>query len=462
MLSLLPAQKVLTMSSFVVILCRGIGRRIFHWDQTVKPVTTYRRTSTVNASLLAASFMVMFFLACADSVWSEEDGSLKIATKLGVETIVPLDILANKGIGIPEVDHVASHCYTSHLIGLRQEKFILQAEEGVYFVIPYSAFLTATEDQGQHTVVLANSKILKGQLLSVVRSSERNKQYDLSQCTRVEWAVKPDKGIDEEVREGLWKMSTPKMNGFSCVVANPCFVYEYFEAGGFMTAGTRSVDESESFKLKTGDGEFLANMSDFAALTFRAKEPFLTIRANNGTETSGSPTVRNGQAKFLAMEYKGMLGTMIVLRTPACTMTKLPKGYESGNQQEKKGLDVVRRDLKTVAPKRPESTVTRKSSDLVPSYNNELRGRNVVRVRNPNDFSVYAAIRSGTRGKDFLIPAKMSRTVKIGNGDYDIYFVYSSEPGKLYQGDSFSLLNEGIEIKIVQVADGNYRIRQVR
>jgi len=40
--------------------------------------------------------------------------------------------------------------------------------------------------------------------------------------------------------------------------------------------------------------------------------------------------------------------------------------------------------------------------------------------------------------------------------------VYSSKPDELFQGDSFTLNGNGVEIQIVKVVSGNYSIRQVK
>jgi hypothetical protein len=104
----------------------------------------------------------------------------------------------------------------------------------------------------------------------------------------------------------------------------------------------------------------------------------------------------------------------------------------------------------------------RPKESLLPPYTDELTGGNPVRVRNQNDFSVTAAIRSGQRGKNLNIPANGVNAVHIPDGKYDIYFVYSDKPDALFQGDSFTLNNNGVEIQIVKVVNGNYGIRQVK
>lgn len=99
---------------------------------------------------------------------------------------------------------------------------------------------------------------------------------------------------------------------------------------------------------------------------------------------------------------------------------------------------------------------------ILPAFANQLSGSNEVRVRNPNDFTVKAGIRSaGENGRDVDVPANGMQSVFIPDGTYDIYFIYSNDPSALFQGDSFTLSGNGVEIQIVRVVDGNYNIRQV-
>lgn len=98
----------------------------------------------------------------------------------------------------------------------------------------------------------------------------------------------------------------------------------------------------------------------------------------------------------------------------------------------------------------------------MPAFTGSLQGSNPVRVSNPNEFSVRAGLRSGGRGVDFSVPANGVKAVHVPDGSYDVYFIYSSQPGALYQGDSFTLRRNGVEIRIVKVVAGNYNIRQVR
>jgi hypothetical protein len=102
------------------------------------------------------------------------------------------------------------------------------------------------------------------------------------------------------------------------------------------------------------------------------------------------------------------------------------------------------------------------SETLLPQFKDELQGANPVRVRNPNAFAVSTGLRSGEKGRNFDVPANGVNTVYVPNGKYDIYFVYSDKPDGLFQGDSFTLNNNGVEIQIVKVVNGNYGIRQVK
>jgi hypothetical protein len=107
---------------------------------------------------------------------------------------------------------------------------------------------------------------------------------------------------------------------------------------------------------------------------------------------------------------------------------------------------------------RPEA----EAAEVLPPHSGELRGENEVRVVNPNAFVAEVGLRSVKGGRDFKVPAQGRESVFVPDGDYDIFFIFSSEPAALYRGDSFSLRSNGVEIQIVKVAGGNYSIRRVR
>jgi hypothetical protein len=97
-----------------------------------------------------------------------------------------------------------------------------------------------------------------------------------------------------------------------------------------------------------------------------------------------------------------------------------------------------------------------------PKASGVLDGDMEVRVTNPNDFQVRVGLRASGKGKDFVVSPNDSETVRVPNGQYDIYFNYSSDPEGLYRGDSFTLNDNGVEIQIVKVVNGNYGIRKVK
>ena len=97
-----------------------------------------------------------------------------------------------------------------------------------------------------------------------------------------------------------------------------------------------------------------------------------------------------------------------------------------------------------------------------PSYSGKLTGLQEVRVKNPNDFKVRVGLRSEGKGKDFIVSPNGTESVNVPDGQYEVYFNYSSDPDGLYQGDSFTLKDNGAEITITKVVNGNYGIRKVK
>ncbi len=97
-----------------------------------------------------------------------------------------------------------------------------------------------------------------------------------------------------------------------------------------------------------------------------------------------------------------------------------------------------------------------------PTFSGNLAGTNEVRVKNPNGFGVRVGLRSSGKGCDFFVSANGVANAAVPDGKYDIYFVYSSDPTGIYQGDSFSLASNDVEIQIVKVVDGNYGIRKIK
>ena len=100
--------------------------------------------------------------------------------------------------------------------------------------------------------------------------------------------------------------------------------------------------------------------------------------------------------------------------------------------------------------------------NLLPAFKEKLVGNIPLQVKNPNSFAALTGVRSGRKGVNFNVPANDAFTVYLPNGTYDVYFVYSDRPDSLFQGDPITLYNNGMEIQLVQIVNGNYHIRQVK
>lgn len=121
-------------------------------------------------------------------------------------------------------------------------------------------------------------------------------------------------------------------------------------------------------------------------------------------------------------------------------------------------LETVKLSVKQ--PSKPKPHV--KNQTQLPPFEKLLNGNNEVRVKNPNFFSVKVGLRVGNQGTNFDVASNGIYSVFVPNGPYKIYFIYSNKPSALFQGNDFTLNNNGIEIRIVKVVGGNYGIRQVK
>jgi hypothetical protein len=130
------------------------------------------------------------------------------------------------------------------------------------------------------------------------------------------------------------------------------------------------------------------------------------------------------------------------------------KWYEDSQQKPSTPTEPAKEDTKPASVSPVDS--------LFPSFTEMLSGSNEVRIKNPNDFSVKVGLRKGSQGKDFDVAKDGTNSVFVPDGSYDIYFIYSNEPTSLYQGDSFTLNGNGVEIQIVKVVNGNYGVRKVK
>lgn len=246
--------------------------------------------------------------------------------------------------------------------------------------------------------------------------------------------------------------------------------------------------------LKTGDMEFL---KDLARPWFFLKEPSglpVLEEGNTGLFDRQNKVVGFGtkakdkdigaaEAKYGKQNVTIKAGDVIYVDVKAAQvldakgellMEAKAANFTSTDQDrelEAKGelLMEVKEDTRNLKqPSRTGGEQTSKAkkeleaSNRLPPFTEQLDGTNPVRVRNPNNFAVATGLRTGEKGRNFDVPANGVNTVYIPNGRYDIYFVYSDKPDALFQGDSFTLSNNGVEIQIVKVVNGNYGIRQVK
>lgn len=260
-------------------------------------------------------------------------------------------------------------------------------------------------------------------------------------------------------REGpLWKLSLAGSEKTNHVVRLPHFSSYYRWSGTFKEwAGFNqyvekptygwSADLTPSFGVQLGDETVLADTKDFRKIVISGgEEPQVRLVADSGHESSGGLTMNRKDFKQWALvcELANSPGCILIVVEPECSLQRLDV---PGEAQE----GITNND-DTVSE--PES--------LLPKFSQPLRGSNSVRVRNPNDFAVVAGIRAGKNGLDVDVPANGVTTAHVPDGRYDIYFVYSNKPDALFQGDSFTLQSNGVEIQIVKVVGGNYGIRQVK
>jgi len=97
-----------------------------------------------------------------------------------------------------------------------------------------------------------------------------------------------------------------------------------------------------------------------------------------------------------------------------------------------------------------------------PAYSGELSPGMFARVENPNEFEVKVGLRSEGKGMDFFVGANQTLTVSLPGGTYDIYFQFARDPEGLYQAETRTPANNGNDIRIPKVVNGNYGVRKVK
>jgi len=144
-----------------------------------------------------------------------------------------------------------------------------------------------------------------------------------------------------------------------------------------------------------------------------------------------------------------------------------PYYYSSQTRKFQPLSKIVEKGERIVAgeplPSEPAAvSIARSTQAAWPDLPRDIEGRNPVRVVNPNKFAVKVGLRSAAGGKDFSVAPGAGTTVSVPDGKYDVYFRYENDPESLYQGDAFFLAGSGVQIDLVKVTNGNYRIRKVK
>ncbi len=108
-------------------------------------------------------------------------------------------------------------------------------------------------------------------------------------------------------------------------------------------------------------------------------------------------------------------------------------------------------------------TDKRANAPVLPPYETVLVGTNEVRIVNAGNRKVQVGVRKGTtHGINFVVPPNGQNSAHVPDGSYSAYFIYENQPDSLYKGEDFSLKGNGVEIRLLEVPDGNYAIWQVR
>ncbi len=199
----------------------------------------------------------------------------------------------------------------------------------------------------------------------------------------------------------------------------------------------------------------------------RAVEPLIKALKDSDWDTRMNAALVLGSFKDLgAVEplINALNDSLTNVRDNAAkSLTKIT-GENFGTDQAK-WIQWWKQNENTLQAKNTSSKATYQSvkkSPILPNFGIILDGENEVRILNPNTFEVAVGIRSGNHGKDLEVSSNGKASIFIPNGKYEIYFVYSNKPDALFQGDSFTLHDNGVEIQIVKVVGGNYRIKRVK
>jgi hypothetical protein len=102
-----------------------------------------------------------------------------------------------------------------------------------------------------------------------------------------------------------------------------------------------------------------------------------------------------------------------------------------------------------------------------PEYSSQISpvlfgSANQIRIMNSHEFPIKVGLRSGDKGRDSIVPSIGEASFFVPDGKYDIYFQYATDPGSLYQGDSFEVSSSKVEIQLKSMGAGDYKIRKIK
>lgn len=113
--------------------------------------------------------------------------------------------------------------------------------------------------------------------------------------------------------------------------------------------------------------------------------------------------------------------------------------------------------VQAVAPPQPQA-----HRAVMPRYATRLHGDKTLRIVNGSKTPVSVRVLAGNAGADLLVTPGSSRSVSVPEGVCELYYIFSSEPSVLYQGDDVYIAWDTASLTIqLNTSHGNYRLRRL-
>lgn len=255
--------------------------------------------------------------------------ALKLADRLGVERELDVAGVDQKE---PVLEWIANDVFYGHALAL-------QVFDGGYLLIPLEGFRRAWAAGGRHVVTLASGAEWRGELSGIVEGRGSGVRYDLAGVRTLLLTGAP--GPSQPRRGSRTKASAPGVPavldvrghaGPALELRDPRFWFRYSSGAGYVVGSSTRTTSSASFYLKSGEDEILANLADFAEVSFGRTpgtsawdepEVAVKVRAGNGVTTSGTLVLKekdsDGEHRGGDWYLGGMLGTdgaLLAVRRP--------------------------------------------------------------------------------------------------------------------------------------------------